>query len=188
MQLKLEDLRLLGHGLSSLSDERPDWLKALQPDPSVLLHRFLYELARQIRPTVSWEIGTCAGAGAAHLAMGYPQGTVFTVDIDENAKRQMESLFLPNVRAIHGDSLEIPARQRWMPRIDLLFIDGEHRIEQVCREYATYLPFMNNGGLILFDDLDLNPEMKQVWTAIPEPKIRLDSLHFSGFGAALVRS
>ena len=39
-------------------------------------------------------------------------------------------------------------------KIDYLFIDGDHSGEGVKNDFYNYLPFMNSGGLILFDNYD----------------------------------
>jgi len=39
-------------------------------------------------------------------------------------------------------------------KIDTLFIDGDHSGKAVREDFYNYLPFMNVGGLILFDNYD----------------------------------
>src|SRR5579872_97348 len=64
----LDDLRALATGIDQLPDERPEWLRILLRVQDNPYHRFLFEAARRLRPRLSWEIGTCEGAGAGHLA------------------------------------------------------------------------------------------------------------------------
>lgn len=37
-------------------------------------------------------------------------------------------------------------------KIDLLFIDGDHRYEYVMNDFEKYFPLITSGGLIVFDD------------------------------------
>lgn len=36
--------------------------------------------------------------------------------------------------------------------IDLLFIDGDHSYKGVVKDFELYFPFVNKGGIIIFDD------------------------------------
>jgi predicted O-methyltransferase YrrM len=183
--LTLNQLEALAIGINNVPDDRPDWLKILLTDPDNPYHRFLFEVVRRLRPRLSWEIGSCEGAGAGHLGEGFREGQVVTVDIKAEAKNAVDALSLPNVVALLGDSLEILNKIKWKPSIDLLFIDGEHTHSRVASECAAYFPLVKPGGLILFDDIALSPEMSAVWDEIKEPKVALNNLHFSGFGAVL---
>jgi len=185
MQVALADLVSLAADLVRREDSRPEFLKPLQPDPNVQLHRFLFELAREFKPHISLEIGTCAGAGAAHIATGYPEGTVITIDIDPKAKKAVEGLWIPNVLALVGDSIEVLDRLKWSPSIRMLFIDGDHTYRQAHAEYVGFRSSVVPGGLMLFDDILLNHEMREFWGSVKDPKVELNNLHFSGFGAAI---
>ena len=64
-------------------------------------------------------------------------------------------------------------------KIDTLFIDGDHSAKAVREDFYNYLPFMNVGGLILFDNYN-DPswtEVKPATDAIIEEcdKIKLHS-------------
>lgn len=41
----------------------------------------------------------------------------------------------------------------WTKKMDLLYIDGDHRGEQVRKELISYAPFVQPGGIILLDDV-----------------------------------
>lgn len=171
-----------------LPDTRPEWLRELDTDPTSVYYRFFYELTRSLRPAVTFEIGTCEGKSAAHFAAGNPAGLVITLDIRPSAKKFAEELSLPNLVPILCHSLEAPRSLRYLPMIDILFIDGDHRFEQSYREYCLYRPFVREGGLIFFDDIEINDEMRRLWAAIPDPKESLPKLHYTGFGVAAMAS
>jgi len=52
-------------------------------------------------------------------------------------------------------------------KIDTLFIDGDHSAKAVKEDFYNYLPFMNQGGLILFDNYN-DPNWKEVKPATDE--------------------
>jgi predicted O-methyltransferase YrrM len=56
--------------------------------------------------------------------------------------------------------------------IDLLFIDGDHRYEAAKADFETYLPFVNDGGIIAFHDIvEVDKEIMGVprlWSEVKE--------------------
>lgn len=180
----------LARELPRLADERPGQLRALPyaTDADSAYYRFLYEWCRRSRPAVTLEIGTYLGGSAAHMAVGNPDGHVWTLDINPDAVRHADALELPNLTALLGDSGPSVDRVRdLLPGpVDLLYIDGWHSFDQTFAEYQLYRPLVRPGGLMLFDDIDLQTatdEMQRFWTAVSEPKAKLDGLHHTGFGA-----
>ena len=182
---RLEDLGNLAGSMQKGRDPRPDWLRAIDDDPTSVYYRFLYHCTVILRPRVSFEIGTCEGKSAAHLAAGCPGGTVITVDIRLSSKGATDQLLIPNLVSIVGDSLEVPSVLKWMPPLGLLFIDGDHELRQAYREYLMYRPYVKAGGLILFDDIHINSGMDQLWELIRDPKRELPTLQYTGFGIAV---
>jgi predicted O-methyltransferase YrrM len=180
----LEEVSLFAAEYLSNSDGRPAWLKSIDRDPTSVYYRFFYEFARVFRPRVTLEIGTCEGASAAHLAAGNPGGVVITLDVKPEAKRLADALFVPNLVSVTSDSIQALARLRWIPPIDVLFIDGNHTLRDAYGEYLAYRPNVLVGGLIFFDDVAINDEMRRMWEAVADPKRDLPSLHYTGFGVA----
>jgi predicted O-methyltransferase YrrM len=54
----------------------------------------------------------------------------------------------------HASETEAAAR-RWLAgdRLDFLFIDGDHSLAGVTRDFAMYAPLVRRGGLIAFHDI-----------------------------------
>ena len=46
-------------------------------------------------------------------------------------------------------------------KIDLLFIDGDHRYSGVRRDFQLYSPLVKQNGLIVFHDILFHPEVRQ---------------------------
>ena len=52
-------------------------------------------------------------------------------------------------------------------QIDYLFIDGDHSYKGVMNDFNNYLPFVNKGGIIVFDNYNDNA-WQEVTTAVNE--------------------
>lgn len=142
-------------------------------------YRFLKILAMNIQPKLSVELGVCGGGGSLHLAMGWAMGKVVGVDLVDDHRENIDYILnkYPNFRFWIGDSVN-DARSivDYYGTVDILFIDTLHTYEQTMNEYNAWLPYMSDEYVICFDDL-FRPGMSQVWSELPEPKLRLDRLH-----------
>ena len=180
----------------SRGDDRPEWLKDMPSarDNTAFYYPFLYHLAASPEYKNILEIGTYKASSAAHLAVGAKKhgGHVLTLDVDPEAARLADEVAkaheLP-ITALVVDSRS-PATLRAVEELrlapfDILFIDSAHNFSQAYDEYQRYRHFVREHGLIFFDDVGLDAEMRTLWDYIADPKIRLDLLHYTGFGAAL---
>ncbi len=155
---------------------KPYYNKNFPPSP---YYRFLRILAENIHPSLSVELGVCGGGGSLHLAMGWLDGVVVGIDNQDDHQdnvRYIEDNYRNFIFEL-ADSTGIAKHihQRY-GKVDILFIDTTHTYEQTMKEYKAWLPFMSDEGLICFDDL-LRPGMSQLWSDLPNPKIRFDYLH-----------
>jgi predicted O-methyltransferase YrrM len=133
------------------------------------------------------DIGTRLGCSALQLSFGNPSGTVLTVDIDPSAAKRVEALNVPNIVAVTGDSEGVFESVKVLAKeIDLLYIDGDHRLEKVMLDYTLYGSIVRRGGIILFDDLNYDDDMREFWKRVTLPKIVLGHLHTGyHFGLAI---
>lgn len=144
-------------------------------------YRFLYLLAKEMKPLYMVELGTMEGLGAMCMAKGNPDGNV--IAIDKNIKDLHPACIMPNVEYLKQNSLD----ESRIYDIGILFIDTEHN-GRALFEYEAWKGRMAKGGVILFDDVNLNTDMKIFWQEFnPEgQKIDLLELHGSGFGAVVL--
>jgi len=165
---------------------RPRDPRLVGRDYSNAYYDFLYYLASELQPARTVELGTCQGHSTVHLALGWPAGTVTTVDCDLRPKTRDLIGRFKNVNAIEGGSTSknVVTRIRKEAPIDLLFVDTLHEREQVEQELNCYLPMMKSGGIIAFDDVRLNQGMADFWDELRLEKVCLNHLHASGFGIA----
>ena len=140
-------------------------------------HRaFAKWLVQTMQPTVTVDLGVDYGYSSFALAENNP-GQVYGVDVFEGdrgatygstleqAQAYCDQLGLTNVTLIK-DTFENVART-WTTPIDILHIDGTHTRDAVTQDYATWSPFMREGGVILFHDTDAFPEVGAVVRKLP---------------------
>jgi predicted O-methyltransferase YrrM len=136
----------------------------------------LYLLSKLMPPrTTIVEIGCWKGKSTYCLAKGLPKnGEIIAIDPFDGSgdpashelyeqKRgriplfdqfmcNMESLnVLDRIRPKRGFSYQFVGQ---FPKIDLLFIDGDHSIEGCDFDFLSYSSFIPSGGLVAFHDFD----------------------------------
>ena len=70
-----------------------------------------------------------------------------------------------------------------MDRIDLAFVDGDHRKEPTLKYFEMIIPKLHNASLVVFDDIHWSPEMEAAWEQIKQDKrarVTVD-IHRMGF-------
>ncbi len=74
------------------------------------------------------------------------------------------------VEAIAADSLEAAKSFREpLHSIDLLFIDGDHSEDATRKDITTWMPFLKQGGTVVFHDFSSNHGVPQaIWWAIQQ--------------------
>ncbi len=147
--------------------------------PPSKYYRFLRVAAQNIQPKLSVELGVDGGGGSLHLALGWPKGVVIGIDNQDNHRSRIDYIEerYSNFIFFIADSV---IKAQWIydtyGPVDILFIDTIHTYERTMVEYKTWLPFMSDKSIICFDDL-LRPGMSQLWSDLPNPKLRMDFLH-----------
>jgi len=136
-------------------------------------YHLLYDLPVD-QPQINYlEIGCYAG-GSAILMLLRPDTRVVTVDLGypisrdtvlENVKNNnpLENEF----HYIEGSSLSEETFKKVLeviPKVDILFIDGDHRYNSVIQDFEKYSTLVVPGGYVVFDDYndkEHSPEVNQ---------------------------
>lgn len=85
---------------------------------------------------------------------------------------------------LEQDSLPVPGWFTEDKKIAILHIDTEHSYSQAREEFKGYAPFLEEGAVVLFDDLHAqNDGVGKFFWKLPYPKIQDDRLHEVGYGA-----
>lgn len=124
--------------------------------------RFL-DLIEQRQPCRICEIGAASG-GTLFLFANVITPPPFVVSVDTSfgsTKRHVFPRFAKsggNIVCVEGDSQCETTRNRVQAAfggqsIDVLFIDGDHSLGGVSRDYELYAPLVRPGGVIAFHDI-----------------------------------
>ncbi len=179
--MNIKEISDLGNTISALPADDPnhyvDQAGGLFPPSRYYL--FFKHLAARCKFKNMVVLGVCGGGDCYHLAKGNPEGDVIGVDIAYDHPEQIKYIMdnCPRFRFWEGDSVgSAPDVFSNFGPIDFLFIDTTHTADATSLEWLSWKRYLAPGAIVCFDDL-YRTEMKGVWEALPEPKVRLDLLH-----------
>jgi len=127
---------------------------------------FLHSLIRLTKPDVVVEIGTYKGVSSLWMARALKEnnkGHLYTIDIYEHSSPEEPRGLLKGAELLDFVSLidapSVPnglkiCRQMQLS-VDILFIDGDHRIEPCAADFLGFWKIVKKGGLILLHDTNL---------------------------------
>lgn len=173
--LSIEDMGA-GSALKATSQRRIADI-ARHAAKSKKLGQLLFRIARYYRSGTILELGTSLGLSTAYLAAGAAAGNermgakVFTIEgapaVGAVAERNFRSLGLGNIDltignfdAVLGDTLDRAGR------IDLAFVDGNHRLEPTLRYFDALYGRLSSSSVLIFDDIHWSREMEEAWESI----------------------
>jgi predicted O-methyltransferase YrrM len=114
------------------------------------------------------ELGTSLGITTAYLATSSPAVQVYSFegvpDIVSVANDSFDALGLKNIEVIYGNFDDtFPAFLEAHQQIDLLYIDGNHRLEPTLRYFDLAWPSLHTESIVVFDDIHWSAEMEEAW-------------------------
>jgi predicted O-methyltransferase YrrM len=117
------------------------------------------------------ELGTSLGSNTAYLALARPNVKVTTFEgsesIAKKAQQHFSQLNLTNIEVVIGNIDETLAP--WIEqasKIDLAYLDANHRYDPTIRYFDLIIQKMNPEGIIVLDDIHWSKEMNQAWHAL----------------------
>lgn len=178
----------LGAGSSlQRSSERRVWEIARYAAKSPKYGKLLFRLAHYFRPEEILELGTSLGISTAYLASARTDARVITLEgapeISSIARETFRQTGLKNIEQIDGnfDDTLGPALLG-MKKLDMAFIDGNHRKEPTQRYFSQCLTRTHPGSVLIFDDIHWTRGMESAWKEIiahPSVTVSID-LFFVG--------
>jgi predicted O-methyltransferase YrrM len=136
--------------------------------------RFLYRLAAHVQAHHMVELGTSLGITTAYLA-SVEGAKVYTVEGDVNiheiALANWANLSITNIQASVFN-----LNEKWadlvnsMDKIDLLFIDANHRQEAMIQYFHQSLPRLHEKSVVVFDDIYWSEDTRQAWEILKNEK------------------
>jgi predicted O-methyltransferase YrrM len=138
----------------------------------------MFKLVRELAPDSCLELGTSLGMSASYQAAALSlngTGTIVTLEVEPSlvsmAQQTFTVLGLENARVVPGEIRQtignVLEQQR---RIDLAFIDADHKGERAQAFFEQIAPFVTNGGVLVFDDIYYSLGMKKAWNRIRTDK------------------
>ena len=144
--------------------------------------RLLLRLADRFKPAATLELGTSLGIATMHLAAAHPLGKVITLEGNPEtaafARKNFKKAGLTNVELIEGLFSEtLPSALQKLTKLDLVFLDGDHRKEPALNYIRQMLPHFHNDSLLIMDDIHWSKEMEEAWEEVkqlPEVTVTID--------------
>jgi predicted O-methyltransferase YrrM len=157
-------------------------------DTTSVYYKYLYNVVNRFKGKgiITVELGTFMGRSTAFLAEANPEGSVTTVDLAPKEEFKNVEAKYDNITSYLGrsDSQELLDMFK-EESVDICYFDTEHEYEVVSKEVEVWYPKIKKGGIMLFDDVHMNPGMKKFWEELPYEKGFSDDLHWTGFGYAI---
>jgi hypothetical protein len=118
-------------------------------DPDSWHEGFINIICQAIKPKISIEVGVAHGVVTRILSKSSEH--VFAIDIDAAPIAGIEQL--TNVTGIIGDSpIKLQELSNRGVKADIIFIDGDHRIDAAIKDFNEALKLVQLEGLILMHD------------------------------------
>jgi predicted O-methyltransferase YrrM len=162
------------------------------------LNTVLWAAATLLRPKSYLEIGVRRGRSAAVVGAVTPDCAIYGFDLWQEvyfADPNLGPDFVRDelrraghrgpVELVSGSSAEtVPAYLREHPDLyfDIVTIDGAKAFEIVASDYASTLPRVKVGGVVVTDDLAYAPQLGRIWHELVGRSGRFIAAPFSGAG------
>ncbi|MBZ4191681.1 class I SAM-dependent methyltransferase [Niabella sp. 3A5MI-3] len=133
--------------------------------------QLMYRMVRHYGAKHILEMGTSLGITTAYLAAAAPDARVITMEgapaVADLARSNFADLGLKNIELVEGNFDDtLPAVLEKMPKLDLVFLDGNHRQEPTERYFRQLLPHTHEETLLIFDDIHWSSGMEAAWKTV----------------------
>lgn len=114
----------------------------------------LLEIVDRIKPEKILEIGVHRGLSIKAWREAWPAAFVVGVDSD------FGPLKYTDFEQVQGDSHDPATKEKFstVGQFDFIFIDGDHTLEGVRKDYEMYGSLVRPGGIMAFHDIMRSPE------------------------------
>lgn len=146
------------------------------------LAQLIYRLARAAQPENILELGTCLGITTAYLSKACPEAAVLTIEgcpeTAEKARQNFQDLQLQHTTLSVGNfDTVLPPLLEGYDKLDFIYVDGNHRKEATLNYFRWCLPKVQEGSVMIFDDIYWSAGMKEAWEEIknhPQVTVTVD--------------
>lgn len=144
--------------------------------------RLLFRLVQRFKPEYTLELGTSLGISTLYLALPDHSNRVITLEgnaaLCRIAREQFEKTGVENIRLEEGLFEErLPEVLAGLPRLDFIYLDGDHRKEATLYYINKMLPLCHNDTVLVMDDIYWSRGMAEAWAAVkslPQVQVTID--------------
>jgi len=176
--LSLKELASLDLGKLNLRTNNQNMIHDIGQPAGVEHYRLMCLMSTWFNNTTLYELGTWIGAGSICLAYN-KTNKIISYDINYIVDLERQ----PNMEFRVGDLFT----DKDMLKSPFLFIDVSH---DGILEKKIYQHLLDNNykGLTVWDDIHLNPQMKDFWSSVTTEKRDISKYgHYSGTGAIIFK-
>ena len=133
--------------------------------------KLYFRIVNKYSPEYAIELGTSIGLNTVYLAKAKSSCKLYSLEgsqeLSHFAKDLLNELSIQNVEIVSGDfDDELPGLLKKIPRLDFLFVDGNHRYEPTLRYFHMCAEKAGENSIFIFDDIRWSEEMKKAWDEI----------------------
>lgn len=155
--------------------------------------RLLAKLIDRYNLTYGIELGTSLGIGSLYLCHSSKLKKLITIEgapeIAKIASTNFKEFNEKRIKLMQGSFDEhLQLAVDLLPRIDFVFIDGNHTYEATMKYFNFFADRINENTFLIFDDIYWSDEMKKAWSEIIASKKMNVSLDFLQIGIVCKRA
>ena len=156
------------------------------------LSRLLFRIVHYYQPKIILELGTSLGISSAYMASANPGARIISIEGASSVARlaQLHHNFLHidnvEVRIGHFDDI-LPLTLKELARVDLAFVDGNHRLEPTMQYFEQLITYTTAQSMLIFDDIHWSEEMEEAWRNIKKHHSVTASIDLFFIGIILFR-
>ena len=147
----------------------------------------LFRMIVHYRPEQILELGTSLGIGTLYFAKASEKTQIMTIEGCPNvamwANHHLKWAEVNNVKLVIGRFEEqLPKILNYLPKVDLVFIDGNHRYQPTIEYFEQCLSKTSENSIIIFDDIYWSDEMLKAWDEIKNHPSVTQTIDLHQFG------
>jgi predicted O-methyltransferase YrrM len=151
---------------------------------------FLYLCAKSFQARTILELGSGAGISGCYLTSASSCRNFITIE----GSSSLASLAARNIsqittqaRVVHGffDNVLESILSNLSDRVDLVYLDGPKDRLTTLRYFQQLIPYLNNGSIVIFDDIHWSKDMWKMWQTVRQWKGLAYTVNAGRFGVCL---
>ena len=151
-------------------------------------NQILYRLINMLGCKTCVELGTSLGLNALYMSAVNAHTKVITIEgsrsLNVFAGNLAQRQGFKNLKLVLGNFDQVfPEVLAQIDKLDLLYVDGNHRYEPTIRYFELALQKKHNDSVFVFDDIYWSREMTRAWEKIkthPDVTLSVDTF-FTGY-------